>query len=870
MACTLLILVGLPVAIGKLFLLWTDFRMIADVILGTLRLITVIVDIILDVTTSVIRNALIVPRKVVEPAVGWLTSTLDIPHIDLSPIHFTDKIFGHSEVVVSNVTELPPVVDAVAGKLLDVLEWVGGEAYSIYKAGRLFCVCIAGSPDVIDQFFCLIVGYTCVGASVVAVAIADAANLLQLSETVVEKARSVAMFLKVVFFMTLEIVLFPLFVGMVMDMSTLLLFGSSFKERLARMALRPFGSLFIGWLIGTVFMFSFATFLAHLRTICRRGALYFIRDPSDPSHSPVKDIIERPVLSQLPRLAISAVMYSLIAISICGVIPTTMVVLSHYGLFPKDFLPLRLDQRPLSSVPFDLLFLHLILPPTWESLRVYHRLKKGLALWWNFTVRWLELSSLILGVETVKEPQSKTVQLAWLVTDAICQSLFGRYDNRATRARVPASDRIELLPLTEGKREGMFIPLDHKGAPKTEADELRLLRQDRAACRAGRNPLKDYIVVSLPDYWRTRIHVLLGVGLMSTSLLVATLFFFPLAVGRLATSFLLPTPVFDGYSWVSLTTASQANSQLMGMYVCWGSFSLGQSTRKRIIQWSRAARLRRSGASTRFKRAVLGYLAMAYSVAVLYFILPLLVGTNFELYISVPVRYGFSSELTPVLHVWDAWAIGTAGISLYVGAAGFMGHDDRAVDQPHNHRLRDAFKRPTRIKPGCLNRLMLPIVVGLVVPIVVPWVFFLSVCMGLKLMGAPLPLLDVSWVCEYKKSSTRTLLMAVRVLYPLWSILFIIAFTWHQLTVLLARVRQWMIDAEYVLEERVENYEPEGEGAEGIGAALGGTVLGAGPMTPVVQAARDDDEWEDIADDARGDDERRREFPIDINLDVGA
>jgi E3 ubiquitin-protein ligase MARCH6 len=165
----------------------------------------------------------------------------------------------------------------------------------------------------------------------------------------------------------------------------------------------------------------------------------------------------------------------------------------------------------------------------------------------------LELSSLILGVETLKTPQSRTVQLAWLVTDAICQSMFGRYDNRATRARVPGNDRVELLPLTSGRREGMFIPLDQKGAPRNEADELRLLRQDRAARRAGRNPLKDYTVVNLPDYWRTRIHVLLGVGLMSTSVLVATLFFVPLAVGRLGSSYFFTAPVFDGYNWVSLT-----------------------------------------------------------------------------------------------------------------------------------------------------------------------------------------------------------------------------------------------------------------------------------------------------------------------------
>lgn len=552
MTCTLLLLVGLPVTIGKMVLIWTDVRMIANVVLGLIRLTAVAVDIVLDIVTSVVRNALIIPFKVAEPAVEWVTSAVDLPELNLNPAHISNLLFGHSEQILSTSNaELPQVVHTVSGPVLNAFELLGQWSYKYYKLVRLANISIAGSSDVVDQFMCLMLGYSCMVGSIVAVAIADAANFVHLSEPVVERARSLAMFLKVVFFMTLEIVIFPLFVGLVMDASTLLLVGCTVESKLERVALYPFGTLFVAWLVGTIFMFSFATFLAHLRTMCRRGALYFIRDPSDPSHSPIKDIIDRPAMTQLPRLATSAVMYSIIAFSVCGAIPTLIVGLSSIGLFKKNFLPLRLDQRPLSSIPFDLLFLHLILPPSWESLRVDHRLKKGLALWWNFTVRSLDLSSLILGVETPRQPQSRTVQLAWLVTDAICQSVFGRYDNRATSARVPSNDRVELLPLTEGAREAMFIPLDHKGAPKTEVDELRLLRQDRAARRAGRNPMKDYTVIQLPDYWRTRIHVLLGVGLASASLLVAAVFFIPLAVGRLATSFFFVAPVFDGYSWVS-------------------------------------------------------------------------------------------------------------------------------------------------------------------------------------------------------------------------------------------------------------------------------------------------------------------------------
>lgn len=406
--------------------------------------------------------------------------------------------------------------------------------------------------------------------------------------------------------------------------------------------------------------------------------------------------------------------------------------------------------------------------------------------------------------------------MTWLIIDAVCQALFGHYDNRATRARVPNNDRVELLPLTERRREGMFIALDHKGSPMTEADKSRLLRQDRAARRAGRNPLKDYTVVTLPDYWRTRVHVLLALGLLSASAVTAALFFIPLAVGRLATSLLVDAPIFDGYNW------------LVGGYVCWGSYSLGNSTKKRIVQWSRAGRLRRSQTSTRFKRGVFNAARCAYSVFTLYFLLPLLVGVNFELFISLPARYGFSSELTPVLHIWDAWAMGTAMISMYVGAVGFAGHEEHGPDLPFGQRFRDAFRRPLRQKFKTVNRFLLPIALYLVVPIVLPWVFLLSMCTGLKLMGVPLPNVDNSW--------------AFRMMYPVTSAGMLMLASWRVISEILHRIRQWMIDAEYVLEERVENYDPADEDT----ALPEVTVLGPGGVVQRLVPGPDEDDWEDV------------------------
>lgn len=183
---------------------------------------------------------------------------------------------------------------------------------------------------------------------------------------------------------------------------------------------------------------------------------------------------------------------------------------------------------------------------------MYRRFKKLFLYWWTFIVSTLDLSSLIFGIQARQKPQSRFAQMAWIVVDAACQFIFGRYDNRATRARVPNNDRVELVSLSDRRRDNVFIPLDHKGMPKTDEDKLRLLRQDRIARHAGRNPRTDYTTIVLPEHWRTRVYALLGLILLSGAALVAIVFFVPLAIGRQTASYYFEGPIYDGYSWVSV------------------------------------------------------------------------------------------------------------------------------------------------------------------------------------------------------------------------------------------------------------------------------------------------------------------------------
>lgn len=801
MSCTLTFLVGVPVALGKLFLAIDPIRGSRDLTLLVLHSVMFVADGLLSLVLTIARQTLNLPRLIAVPAAGLLGSlgvqfNLTDPTINL-PTHFLAKKWDSNATIIPDI----PVIDSPAGRVLDALELLGSLSYDAYKIIRLRFVSVAASSAVTDQFWCLATGYGIFATFLILIAVLDGAQLLNVHTAIMERARDVQVFLKVLFFMTLEMVMFPLFVGVVIDICTMPLFGATIASRLAHYGHRTFGSLFIAWLIGSIFMFSLEAFLTHMRTICRSGALYFIRDPSDPAHSPVRDIMERPALVQLPRLAVSAVMYCVIVLTIFGSMPYFMWALDSTTSLFKGVLPLRLEQRPLSSVPFDLLFLHLIVPPSWEGLKVYSHVMQGLAAWWLFVVRQLELSSLIFGVDTGNRPMSRMSQLGWIVADALCQRVFGTYDNRATPARVPNSDRIELLSLSERRKEGIFILLDAQGAPRTPADEMRLLEQDRAARQAGRNPKRDYTVVNLPEFWRTRVYALFAAAMLSAAGLIAAVVLIPLCVGRLATNMVFQERIYDGYNWI------------VGGYICWGSYALGKDLQRRIITYSRARRIRKSGATTRAKRVILARLSNIYALVLLYLAFPMLVGINFELFIGVPARYGLAKGITPVLHLWDAWAMGVAFMSIYVGALGF------AIDGqelPLGERFRDAFKHPLHQPFVQLNDFVLPILAGLLLPIMVPWAVFYSIRSTLLALGL---------------SNVVDSTAAFRLTYPLLFVPCTIYFMRGSLSSLLSKVRQWMIDAEYVVYERVENYEPEADD----GAS----------------------EWEDVGDE-RGEDEGRR------------
>ena len=214
-------------------------------------------------------------------------------------------------------------------------------------------------------------------------------------------------------------------------------------------------------------------------------------------------------------------------------------------------------------MPFDVLICHLAIPPILAYARPQNKARRVWTWYWRVATRAFSLTYLFYGEQEAAMLQRQYTGPEWLeklweFIDPILQVALGEYDSDETRARVPSADRVALLPADERRKDGVFVPLNRKGAPKTDTGKLVLLKQNRVAFEAKRDPKKDYTIVWLPRYWRTRIHLFMLHMMLMMGALFAGAFFGPILVGRGVFGMVTDRPVYDGNSYVSHLRASHA------------------------------------------------------------------------------------------------------------------------------------------------------------------------------------------------------------------------------------------------------------------------------------------------------------------------
>ncbi|AEO58588.1 hypothetical protein MYCTH_2306035 [Thermothelomyces thermophilus ATCC 42464] len=204
--------------------------------------------------------------------------------------------------------------------------------------------------------------------------------------------------MKVILIISIEMLVFPLYCGMLLDVALLPLFEhTTLKSRLLFTLNYPVTSIFVHWFIGTGYMFHFALFVSMCRKIMRKGVLYFIRDPDDPEFHPVRDVLERNVTTQLRKILFSAFVYgALVVVCLGGVVWGLSVSLPvlpiHYS-----------SNEPVLEFPIDLLFYNFLMPFAVKFFKPSRRLHAMYTWWFRRCARALRITWFLFGERRVDE-----------------------------------------------------------------------------------------------------------------------------------------------------------------------------------------------------------------------------------------------------------------------------------------------------------------------------------------------------------------------------------------------------------------------------------------------------------------------------------
>lgn len=466
---------------------------------------------------------------------------------------------------------------------------------------------------------------------------------------------------KVILIISIEMIVFPLYCGFLLDVALLPLFRDvTLLSRLEFMVSSPYTSLFVHWFVGTCYMFHFALFVSMCRKIMRSGVLYFIRDPDDPTFHPVRDVLERSVFTQLGKIAFSALVYGgLVIICLGGVV--WGISSAFEGVFPIHWS----SNEPVLEYPVDLLCYNLIVPLAAKYFRPSDVLGELYAWWFKKCARGLRLSHFLFW-DKKSDEEGRHIRRTW-------KDLFTG-QNGDTDKPVIGADRQQLA---EDRELNAFFLRDGRYVRAPASDQVRIpkgahtfVEVDEAGNRIDGQPDNDqglhgrnndqFATFYIPPYFRFRVAAFIFLLWLFTAVTGVCVTIVPLLFGRYAFSYLFPshTRMNDVYAFsiginllsglaFLLIKSPYVFSQLRRALVP----SYGSTAHERIRQI-----LEYSG---RFLRFVYTYGAFAL-------LLPSLCAFIFEFYLVAPL-HTYLSEGTADQHTIyfiQDWTLGVLFVQL--------------------------------------------------------------------------------------------------------------------------------------------------------------------------------------------------------------
>ncbi|CAO3631806.1 unnamed protein product [Cunninghamella blakesleeana] len=602
-------------------------------------------------------------------------------------------------------------------------------------------------------------------------------------------------FLKVVFFIVIELVIFPLCCGILLDGCTLPLFASATREtRYAFYESNPYSSCFLHWFFGTGFLFGVAVFVALCREIVRPGVIWFIRDPNDPQFHPIREMIERPTLPLLQKILHSAMMYAGLILAAVG----TVVYFLDYttNIFPL-FVPL---DTPFSTLPLDLLGVQFLLSPLISFLKPRDYAKTILKIWWKWASKQLRLTSFMFNGRHIEEEGThiRRTFKAWILREKAPMPTVSENDdhvfsevgitddnnsdndrssNSSTAPvifkrngqllRVPKLDTVPVVP-----HRRMLVPIDPVTLEPIDEEE-RLAGLHPAASQSGDEELSTTIVYA-PPHFKMRLILFIVLMWLSSTLLTCTLSVVPVCLGRVFFNlFVTEKQVHDIYCF----TLGVYIMVSLGLLIDWAS--------NKHISWQESG-------SELNQNTVLQYLKeklqlgakLFYLLVTLGFILPLMLGIVVDLYLFMPLRYSIHDQ-PMVLHLSEDWVFGIAYMSVIYGVIQVLPNNQwkQFMDGLFGNGI-------TRISSWVITRsFFLPVMLGTILAITIPGI--------------------MAWGCVKLLDDASRMLILVRWMYPLvFSILFTI-FTAYLFTKLIKIWAKSIRDDTYLIGKQLHNLDQD-------------------------------------------------------------
>ncbi|KAL9603943.1 MAG: hypothetical protein Q9219_000881 [cf. Caloplaca sp. 3 TL-2023] len=347
---------------------------------------------------------------------------------------------------------------------------------------------------------------------------------------------------KVVLIISIEMIVFPLYCGLLLDVALLPLFrGATILSRLQFLIDSPYTSLFVHWFVGTCYMFHFALFVSMCRKILRSGVLYFIRDPDDPTFHPVRDVLERSVFTQLSRIAFSALVYGgLVIVCLGGVVWSISSALG--GVFPIHWS----SNEPVLEFPVDLLFYNFLMPFAVKVLRPSDALTALYTWWFKICARGLRLSHFLFG-DKREDEEGQHIRRTW-------KDVFQGKRGDATKPVIGEDRQL----LAEDRKVDAFFLRNGRYVRAPASDQVRIpkgvhtfVEVDEAGNRVDGTPDSDqglhgrrnekFSTIYVPPYFRLRIGAFVFLLWIFAAVTGVCVTIVPLVFGRYAFSCVFPS-----------------------------------------------------------------------------------------------------------------------------------------------------------------------------------------------------------------------------------------------------------------------------------------------------------------------------------------